>query len=141
MNLIRNNPVTNKAVQWATTIYGLDIGQLKARTTRRRPNPVVDANIDIPDELLEVQKYVTIAMNGFTINGLKFLSTISLHIYFRTMHYMLNTTTGYYQRALNELNSVYKKGGFDLNKIRCDNEFQAVLDPIVATYDPPITVN
>ena len=49
MNLIRSNPVTNEAVQWATEIYGPDIGQLKAQTTRRRPNPVVHTSIDIPD--------------------------------------------------------------------------------------------
>ena len=80
-------------------------------------------------------------MDGLTINGLKCLSTISLHIYFSTMHYMPNTKAGCYQRELNELNSVYKRGGFYLTKTRCDNEFQAALDPIVATYDPPITVN
>ena len=43
-------------MQWATNIYGPDIGQLKAHTTRRRPNPVVDTCIDIPDELLKLQK-------------------------------------------------------------------------------------
>ena len=128
-------------MQWATNIYGPDIGQLKENMTRRRPNPVVDTSIDIPDELLEVQKDVTIATDGLTINGLKFLSTISLHIYFKTMYYMPNKTPEYYKRAMNELNSIYKRGGFDLNKIRRDNEFQAELYPIVATYDPPITVN
>ena len=54
MNLIKNNPVTNKYMRWATKIYGPDIGQLKENMTRRRPNPVVDTSIDIPDELLEV---------------------------------------------------------------------------------------
>ena len=97
MNFIRDNPVTNEAVQWATNIYGPYIGKLKAHTTRRRPNPVVDKSIDIPDELLEVQKYVTIVMDRLTINGLKFFSSISLHIYFRTIHYMTNTTAVYYQ--------------------------------------------
>ena len=101
----------------------------------------MDTSIDIPDELLEVQKDVTIAMDGLTINGIKFLPTISLNIYFWKMNYMPNTTAGCYQRALNKLNSVYKKGGFDLTKIRCDNQFQAGLDPIVTTYNPPITVN
>ena len=80
-------------------------------------------------------------MDGLTINGLKFLSTISLHIYFSTIHYMLNTTVGYHHRALNDINSVYKRGGFDLTKTRRDNEFQADLDSYVETYDPPITVN
>ena len=113
MNLIRDNTVTNKAVQWATKLCGPDIGKLKAQTTRIQPNPVMDTSIDIPDELLEVQKVVTIAMVGLTINGLKFLSTISLHIYFSIMHYTPNTTEGYHQRALNKINSVYKRSGSD----------------------------
>ena len=54
MNLIRNDTVTKEAVQWATKIYGLDIGRLKAQMTRRQPNPVVDTSVDITDELLEV---------------------------------------------------------------------------------------
>ena len=53
MNLIIYNLFPNKAVQWAKNIHGPDIGQLKAQTTRRLPNPVVDTSIDIPDELLE----------------------------------------------------------------------------------------
>ena len=56
MNLIRNNPVSNKAVQWDTKIYGPDIGQLKAQTTRRRPNTFVDTSIEIPHELIELKK-------------------------------------------------------------------------------------
>ena len=123
MNLIRNNLVANKAVQWDTKIYVPDIGQLKARRNMRQLNPVVDTSVDIPDELLEVKNDVTIAMDGLTINGLIFLFTISLHNYFMTMHYMTNTTAGYYQQALNKINSVYKRGVFDSNKIRCDNEF------------------
>ena len=121
MNLIRDNTVTNKAVQWATKLCGPDIGKSKAQTTRIQPNPVMDTSIDIPDELLEVKKDVTITMDLLKINGLNFFSTTYLHIYFRTMYYMTNTTAGYYQQALNEINGVYKRGGFDLTKIRCDN--------------------
>ena len=112
MNLIKNNPVTNEALQWATKIYVPDIGQLKVQKTRRWTSPVMDTSIYIPEKILEVEKDVTIAMAGLTINGLKFLSKISLNIYFRTIYYMPNTIAGYYQRALNELNSVYKRGGF-----------------------------
>ena len=97
MNLIIYNLFPNKAVQWAKNIHGPDIGQLKAQTTRRRPNPVVDTIIEIPEKCLELKKDVTIAMDGLEINGLKFLSKISLHIYFRKMYYMPNTTSGYYQ--------------------------------------------
>ena len=84
-------------MQWATKIYGINIGRLKAHITRRQKNPVMDTIIDIPDELLEVKKNVTIAMDGLTINGINLLSTISLHIYFRTMNHMPNTSAGYYK--------------------------------------------
>ena len=89
-------------------------------------------SIEIPDDLLELQKDVTIAIDGLTINGLKFLSTISLYIYFKTIYDIPITTARYYQQALNDLNSVYKRGGFEQTKIGCDNEFQAELNPIVA---------
>ena len=56
-------------MEWATNIYGTDIFQLKAQTTRRRPITVMDTSIGIPDELLEVQKDVTTAIDGLTING------------------------------------------------------------------------
>ena len=52
INLFINDPFTNKAMQWATNIYGPDIVQLKAQTTRRRPNPVVNTSIDIIDKLI-----------------------------------------------------------------------------------------
>ena len=84
-------------------------------------NPVVDTSIDIPDELIEVKKDTTITMDVLKIDGLNFLSTTYLHIYFRTMHYMPNTKAGYYQWSFNEINSVYRRGGFDLTKNRCDN--------------------
>ena len=84
-------------MQWATKICGPEIDQLKAQMTRRQTNPVVDTSIDIQDGLLEVQKDVTIAMDELEINSLQFLSTISLHIYFRTMNCIPNTTVGYYQ--------------------------------------------
>ena len=80
-------------------------------------------------------------MDGLTINSLKFLSIISLHIYFRTMYYIPNSTAVYYQIALNNIISVYKSSGSDLTKNSRDSEFQAELDLIVVTYDPSITVN
>ena len=72
MNLIRNNPFTNEVVQWATNIYGPDIGQLKVQANTRRPDHVVNTSIDNPDELIKVQKDVTIEMYELKINGLIF---------------------------------------------------------------------
>ena len=54
---------------------------------------------------------------------------------------MCNSNAESYRKAIYELDEVYKRGGFNINKIRCDNEFKVALDPIVMKHDPPIMVN
>jgi hypothetical protein len=69
MNLIKNNQVTTEDVNLATRMYGPDIGTVKGKTTRSRPTPVTSNLVEIPDELLEVQKDVTISIDGMTVNS------------------------------------------------------------------------
>jgi hypothetical protein len=66
MNLIRNNQVTTEDVNLATKAFGHGIGTIKAKTTRSRPTPVTSNLVEIPDELLEVQKDVIISIDGMT---------------------------------------------------------------------------
>jgi len=40
--------------------------------------------IDIPSELVQVQEDVILTLDGMTVNSLKFLTTISKHLYYRT---------------------------------------------------------
>jgi hypothetical protein len=77
MNLIRDNPVTTKDVDLAEHIFGPDVGTVKGKTTRRKPLPIIDEHIEIPAELISIHEDVTLAIDGLTINSLKFLSTIS----------------------------------------------------------------
>jgi hypothetical protein len=84
MNLIRNNIVSTEDINLATKAYGDDIGQIKGKTTRKRPSPVVSNLVEIPDELLDVQKDVILSIDGMTVNSLKFLTTISHELFYRT---------------------------------------------------------
>ena len=141
MNLIRNNQVTNADIDLAEKIFGPDVATIKGKATRRKPIPVVEDLIDIPDELISVQEDVTLAMDGLTVNSLKFLSTISLNLYYRTAHHMPNTTAKDYETPVEEVIGVYRQGGFTVNKIKCDNEFCPVMDSLAANQRPPITMN
>jgi hypothetical protein len=51
MNLIANNPVTTKDIEITEEIFGPDIGSLKGKTAKRKPVPVVNDYINIPQEL------------------------------------------------------------------------------------------
>jgi hypothetical protein len=77
MNLIANNPVTNKDIDIAEEIFGPDIGSLKGKTTRKKPTPVVNNYIDIPQELMLKQQNIVLCIDGIKVNRLTFLTTIS----------------------------------------------------------------
>jgi hypothetical protein len=141
MNLIRDNPVTTKDVDLAEHIFGLDVGTVKGKTTRPKPLPIIDEHIEIPEELISVKEDITLAIDGITIKSLKFLSTISRNIYYRTVHYMPTAEAKNYQTNIMDVCSVYHRGGFQVTDILCDNEFHAALDPIAASENPPITMH
>ena len=56
MNAIRANPVTTGDIVIAEKIFGPDIGALKGKTTCRKPAPIVDDYIKIPEELVQNNK-------------------------------------------------------------------------------------
>jgi hypothetical protein len=76
MNTISNNPVTLDGIKIAEQIFGPAICQLKGKTTRQQPMPVVNVRIEIPQELSVAQKEVTLSMDGMKVNGLAFLTTV-----------------------------------------------------------------
>jgi hypothetical protein len=141
MNLIRNNKVTTKDVNLAVKAFGPDVGNIKGKATRRRPTPVLNNMIEIPDKLLEVQRDVVMSMDGMTVNSLKFLTMISHEIFYRTAQYVQTNTAAVYEKALDEVLRTYKRAQFQVPEIHCDNEFHKLMDPFAAKQDPIIKVN
>jgi hypothetical protein len=128
-------------VDLAEYIFGPDVGSIKGKMTRCKALPIIDEHIEIPEELKSVHEDVTLAIDGLTINSLKFLSTISRNIYYRTVHYMPTTEAKSYQPTITDVCGVYCHGRFQVTDILCNNKFQAAMDPIVASKNPPITMH
>jgi hypothetical protein len=131
INLIKNNVVTTDDVNLATKAYDPDVGAIKGKTTGSKPTPVTSNIMEIPDELLEVQQDLTLSMNGLTVNSLKFLSTISHDLYYRTAQYAAKPVASVYKECMDELLALYKRGGFTISSIHCVNEFRKVMDPLL----------
>jgi hypothetical protein len=121
MNLILENPVTTKDLYLAEHIFGPDVRTVKGKTTRRKPLPIIEEHIKIPEELISLQEDITLAIDGITINSFRFLSTISRNIYYRTVHYMPTTEAKNYQTTITDVCGVYCCGGFQVTDNLCDN--------------------
>jgi hypothetical protein len=141
MNLIKNCKVTTEDVNLAMKAYGPDISGIKEKITRRKPITVVDNTVEIPEELLEIQQDLKVSMDGMTVNSMKFLTAISHDLYYRPAQYITNPVASVYKVCMKEFVTIYKKGGFSISDIHCDNEFHKVMDPFSASQNPPIKMN
>ena len=130
MNLIANNPVTTKDIVLAEKIFGKDIGSLKGKSTRRKPIPVVENQIEIPSELIKSQRDVTLCVDGMKVNGIDFLTTISRNLYYRTATSLKSKKAEDYLYRFKEVIRMYKKGGFEVKRIHADNEFRPLTAPL-----------
>eukprot|EP00957_Ditylum_brightwellii_P192835 14682515-Ditylum_brightwellii.AAC.2 len=64
MNLIRNNEVTTKDIDLTEQAFDPDVGAIKGKTMRQRPNPIDNNRIEIPEELISLHEEITISIDG-----------------------------------------------------------------------------
>eukprot|EP00957_Ditylum_brightwellii_P118184 9014075-Ditylum_brightwellii.AAC.1 len=80
-------------------------------------------------------------MDGLTVNGLKFLTTISHDIYYQMLQYINNPIVLVYKKCINKVKTLYNKGGFKTTSIHCDSEFHKAMGVYSAEQKPPIKMN
>ena len=134
MNTIKNNPVTTEDINIAEKIFGPDISSLKGKTTHRKPVPVIEDYIEIPQELIAAQHSVTLCLDGMKVNGIPFLTTISKNILYCMAQYVEKQTQSIYRNCLGQVFRVYNLGGFRITNARCDNEFRPLMDPLANEF-------
>ena len=82
-NIIKDCPVTEKGVNIAEKIFGLDVGALKGKTTRHKTGVVKGDQIKIPAELIAEPNDLTYCMDTFYVNGMPMLNGIDKTVRYR----------------------------------------------------------
>jgi hypothetical protein len=69
-NMIRNFPVKPEDISAANKIFGPNVASLKGKTVRATQDPVLTENVQIPREIVDLNKNVTITADVMFVGGL-----------------------------------------------------------------------
>ena len=133
MNSIADCPVTAEDIDLAEKIYGPDMASLKGKTICKKPQPIVHDYVSIPKELVETQQDLTLSIDAIFVNSMPFLTTISENLKFRTADFLSARTIEEYHKTLDKVFGVYNDAEFGIKRIKCNQEFQPILDPVKRT--------
>ena len=100
---------------------------LKGRSTRPRPNKVLDSYMDIPEEFLErMSKDLELAIDIVFINSQIFLTTIDRTVLFKAVVPLKNREDKEILCGLNIIINYYEDAGFDIIRLHADGEFESL---------------
>jgi hypothetical protein len=83
-NMIRNCPVKPEDISAANKIFGPNVASLKGKTVRATQDPVLTEYVQIPREIVDLNKNVTITADIMFVGGIGFMITSSRGIKFTT---------------------------------------------------------
>jgi hypothetical protein len=123
---IMENDVTLADIEVAEKIWGPNIAALKGKTIRTTPPPVVQDFVEVPKDIMENNKEVTLAMDVFFVNHIPFLLTVSRNLGFTTVGHLQNKTMKCIFDAFKIVYQQYLNRGFKITLVLVDGEFVAL---------------
>ena len=129
-NQIRNCPVTTIDIENAEKIFGKDVAYIKGKTTRSKPRMTRYDEIEVPKEIRNKAKNITLYIDVMYINGIRFLTSISHPLYYRMSQHLEDTTKGSFYKALDKVLRRHNSGGYKIKRIECDGEFKSMMDDV-----------
>ena len=139
--LTRDNELATDDAVLAKNTFRLDIGVLKANTTRSRHFPMQSQVIDVPREFLSSHEEVETSSDVFCVSGKIFASYISQEVHYKTMVPSNVTDKKDLAKAVDGIFQVCYKCGFQAVKFYCDKQFETAFNECRVNQDPIIKEN
>jgi hypothetical protein len=133
-NIIKNCPITDKAVINAQRIFGPELAGVRGRTIRETPASVTTDYVQIPREILERHRRVVLAVDVMFVNGVPFLVSVARGLNFITVEHTKTRTAKNLAECVRHIIDMYSRGGFQVGTVLMDNEFESLrnLIPILS---------
>jgi hypothetical protein len=126
--LTANCPVTMQEVHNANRIFGSDLANLRGKTTRKQPEHIRVDYVEIPQNLINMHKYVTLVADVMFVNGLPFLVTLARGISLVMIEFLPSQTAKRLALTVELVLKVYARGGFVVQTMMMDMEFKKLVD-------------
>jgi hypothetical protein len=125
-NQIKDCPVSAQDVNVALKIWGPSVALLKDKTVCCTPLVVVQDIVEVPKEIQENHKQVTLMIVIFFVNVVPYFVTLSLQILFLSVTHMTNRKIITIFKALKTMQNYYLRRGFKILFIKGDGEFKPI---------------
>ena len=117
----------------AEDIYGPSIPNIKGNTVRCKVQHVEPIKIkNVPKNILDKYKEVTICCDLMHINGIGLLVTISRHIIFATGSMIKKRKVEHIVDGITQVHKVYLKRGFKITHMHTDCELEPIRKEMTA---------
>ena len=130
-NQIVNCLVKPQDFKVAQRIVGPDVSTLKGKTTRRKPVPMVQEMVELPEELPPTDD-LELCIDIMKVNKIPFLITVSKRLLYRTCKRIkpIGNKKDSFNAALDEVFRVYNCNGYTIAVIHADREFKPLLQSL-----------
>ena len=136
-NQIVDCPVSVQDAEVAYRIWGPNIAELKGKTTRKTPKVVELDIVQIPKEIREFHRRVSLSIDVFFVNNIPFLITLSRNIQFTTVTHLTNRRAPTIFKALRSIVLYYFQKGFQITGVMADGEFASLQECMVELPGAP----
>jgi Reverse transcriptase (RNA-dependent DNA polymerase) len=131
--LLKNCPVTREDIMAAEHIFGPDVGSLRGKTVRRAPHAALVAPVGaLPIEIMARYRVVTLTADIMFVNKMMFLVTFSRNIRFGTVEKLGGKSDAVVLTALKDVVKRYRGGGFSVEMLMTDGEFESLRGDLAA---------
>ena len=130
-NVLQNCTVTVQDVNRAAKIYGRSIPAIKGRSKRTETARLPSrTTVEIPKEIIDDFKEITLCIDFFYISGLAIFHAISRDLKHRYVGFTDSRSASQMLQQIRKLDQLYSSRGFRVTTLHADPEFEKIRDEV-----------